>query len=91
VEQRLEFLERGFEELQDLTAKVEDDLRKEIDEGIQAVTTERAHWEKVVAEFRLQARELAVGGIQLQIVGILCLVSALTVPTLFPVAPTSAM
>jgi hypothetical protein len=81
VEQRLEFLERGFDEMQDLIAKLQDDLRKEINDRTEAITRERAHWEKVIAEFRLQVRELAVGGVQLQIAGILWLVFGLALAT----------
>jgi len=81
VEQRLEFLERGFDEIQDLTYKLQDDLRKEIDLRTTALAAERADREKVTAEVRLQVLELAVGGIQLQIVGILCLVFGVVLAT----------
>ena len=77
VEQRLEFLERAFDEIQDLTYKLQDDLRKEIDLRTAAIATERADREKVIAEVRSQVLELAVGGIELQIVGVLCLVFGL--------------
>ncbi len=81
VEQRLEFLERGFDEIQDLTYKLQDDLRKEIDLRTAAIATERADREKVTAEVRSQVLELAVGGIQLQIVGLVCLVFGVALAT----------
>jgi hypothetical protein len=81
VEQRLEFLERGFEEIEDLTYKLQDDLGKEIDLRTAAIATERADREKVIGEVRSQVLELAVGGIQLQIVGILCLVFGVILAT----------
>ena len=81
AEQRLELLERGFDQLEDLTYQIQDDLRKEIDLRTAAIATERADREKITAEGRSQVLELAVGGIQLQIAGILCLIFGVALAT----------
>jgi hypothetical protein len=81
VEQRLEFLERGFDEIQDLTYKLQDDRQKEIDLRIAAIAAERADREKHIAEVRSQIKELAVGGLQLQISGIVWLLFGIVLAT----------
>ena len=81
VEQRLEFLERGFDEIQDLTYKLQDDRQKEIDLRIAAIAAERADREKQIAEVRSQIKELAVGGLQLQILGIVWLLFGIVLAT----------
>ena len=81
VEQRLEFLERGFDRIEGLTYQIQDDLRKEIDLRTAAIATERADRERITAEVRSQVLELAVGGIQLQIAGILCLIFGVALAT----------
>jgi hypothetical protein len=81
VEQRLESLERGFDQMQNFTYKLQDDFQKEIDLRKSAIAAERADREKYIAEIRLQVKELAVGGIQLQIVGILWLLCGVVLAT----------
>lgn len=81
VEQRLEFLERGFDEIEDLTYKLQDDRQKEIDLRIAAIAAERADREKHIAEVRSQIKELAVGGLQLQISGIVGLLFGIVLAT----------
>jgi len=81
VEQRLEFLERGFDEIQDLTYKLQDDRQKEMDLRIAAIAAERADREKHIAEVRSQIKELAVGGLQLQISGIVWLLFGIVLAT----------
>ena len=81
VEQRLEFLERSFDNMQDFTYKLQDDVQNEIDLRKAAIAAERADREKHIAEVRSQVNELAVGGIQLQIVGILWLLFGVALAT----------
>lgn len=81
VEERLKLLERGFDYVQELTHKLQDDLQNEVDSRAAAIAAERADREKHTAEVRSQVKELAVGGIQLQIVGILWLLFGVLLAT----------
>jgi hypothetical protein len=81
VEERLQLLERGFDYMQDFTYKLQDDVQKTIELRTAALAAERADREKHIAEIRLQVNELAVGGIQLQIVGMLWLLFGVALAT----------
>jgi hypothetical protein len=81
VEERLQRLERGFDYMQDFTDKLQDDVQKKIELHTAALAAERADREKYIAQISLQVNELAVGGIQLQIVGMLWLLFGLALAT----------
>lgn len=81
VEERLQSLERAFDYVQDFVHNVQDGLQKQIELGGAALASERADREKYIAEIRLHVNEVAVGGIQLQIVGMLWLLFGVALAT----------
>jgi hypothetical protein len=77
VEKRLEFLERRFDELEDMVYTLQSQHHEEIRLRAEAITAERRDRESGIADIRLQIRDVTIGGVRLQIVGLLWLLVGL--------------
>lgn len=81
VEQRLHQLERIVDSVTDSVWRLEEDLRKQIGDLTGAVREERAARKAASLELEKRVRDVAVGGLRLETIGLVWLFGGLTLTT----------
>jgi hypothetical protein len=81
LEQRVQLLEMNVSSIEDIVDKLKADLSEESHARVAAMSAEQRDRQQGIADLRLQIRELTVGGIRLQIVGLWWLLLGLLVAT----------
>ena len=81
VERWLEHLERLAVELQDTVGRLEDALQKEVEERTRAISREREAREIASVDLELRVKDVAVGGLRLEAVGLMWLLGGIALTT----------